>query len=341
MAAKMLIDIPSMNWAYTVLLEKGKPYTFGTAKANSFPLPPGSAAEQHAKVEHRDAWMLEDCGSDIGTYVNGQRVEKHPLKNQDQVRIGTCEAVFQNREEVAEKKEWEQTHRVAQEHRKKLEDVASKAGSGQLNPQELERAVGARSIGAGLAPQMVTPSMNTPIVRGKEPGPIDAQDMIWVVQKLSSIMSGVLLHPGGRDETYHLLMTHLRDAIAADNGFVVMPDQMGTKWNVRAWVGDNSGWTQYEKEHPLPMTVTNRAYRTMTVVSNAIAGSSTEPINSFSLQQLNVSSYVAVPLVDNGQRRGVMYFDTRDSRKKFAARDVRLLELAGNFILEIEALKKA
>jgi hypothetical protein len=340
-AAKMLIDIPSMNWAYTVLLEKGQSYTFGTTKANSFPLPAGTAADQHARVSHDGSWLIEDCGSSMGTYVNGNRIEKHPLKNQDLVRIGTCEAVFQNREEAAAANpEWEQTHRVAEEHRKNLEAVASKAGSGQMNTQEMERAVIGRNIGAGFAPQSVTPSMNAPIVRGKEAGPIDAQDMIWVVQKLSSIMSAVLLNPAGRDETYHLLLTHLRDAIVADNGFVVIPDQIGTKWNVRAWVGDNKGWTQYEKDHPLPMTVTNRAYRTMTVVSNAIAGSSSEPINSFSLQQLNVSSYIAIPLLDNGQRRGVMYFDTRDAKKKFTARDVRLLELAGNFILEIEALKK-
>jgi pSer/pThr/pTyr-binding forkhead associated (FHA) protein len=303
MPAKLLIDIPTMNWAYTVLLEPGQEYSFGSAKGNFVSLPSYVASERHALITWHDAWLVEDLGSKLGTFVNNEPVTSpRPLTDKDILKIGTCEAVFQNPEAKAGQAELEHTKRVAAEQQSHLQNVL-KPAAGQAG---------------------------------------EPSDMVWVAQTLASIVQEVSANPGSRDEAYAVMLRHLREAIQADNGFVMIPDNLNMRWIIRAWVGDSSQWTQYEKSHPLPLTVTNRAYRMMQVVSNALGDAKTpsddQPITSMSLEQLQVSSYIAVPLLEKGQKKGVLYFDTRAKDRKFRQRDVQLLEMAGTVILQIEAM---
>src|SRR5437868_106597 len=112
MPAKLLIDIPTMNWAYTVLLEQEREYSFGSAKGSSVTLPSHVASENHAVVRFNTGWVVQDCGSKAGTYVNGQAVaEARPLRDRDILKIGTCEVVFQNPEIAAGKAEVDHTRR--------------------------------------------------------------------------------------------------------------------------------------------------------------------------------------------------------------------------------------
>lgn len=59
------------------------------------------------------------------------------------------------------------------------------------------------------------------------------------------------------------------------------------------------------------------------------------------MQLMYVQSCVAVPLVRGDKRRGVLYFDTRKTIKMFEPREVRLLQQAGSYILEIERQRTA
>ncbi len=332
MAAKLLIDIPTMNWAYTVLLDSQREYSFGTSRSNSFLLPPGSGSERHAILVWRNDWVLEDCGSEAGISVNRLPTSSCALKDQDIIKVGPCEAVYQNPEAAAGKQEQQFAHRVAETHQSALQNVVDRAHAGNVGLNELQTALGGRATEPDASTDAPAPSQRSADVRTSE-------DLVWVAQQLAAIMSSVLKNPAGRDETYGLMLQHLRDVIGADNGFVMIPDQSNMRWIIRAWVGDSDTWTQYERTHPLPLTVTNRAYRTMAVVSNAFGESvrsDDEPLNSVSLQQLNVSSYIAVPLLEGQQRRGVLYFDTRNKDRKFRTRDIKLLELVGDCILEIE-----
>ena len=338
MPAKLLIDIATMNWAYTMLLEPGKAYTFGSAKGNVVSLPSHVAADHHAVLNYLDTWVLEDLGSDAGTFINGQRIATaQPLRDRDILKIGTCEAVYQDPEAKAEA---EALRRVAVQQQSHLKNVVDQAErSGILRAEDLRKAV---------QPQ-VTPVPDMPKEAASSESSLpgfaaETADLVWVAQTLAAIVQEVLANPVSRDEAYALMLRHLRTAISADNGFVMIPDGTNMRWIIRAWVGDSAGWTDYEKTHPLPLTVTNRAYRMSTIVSNALAGSPSqqadeEPITSRSMEQLQVSSYIAVPLVEKTQKRGVLYFDTRSKDRKFRPRDVQLLQMAGSVILQIEAMK--
>nr|ACS83699.1 hypothetical protein WISOIL_0010 [uncultured bacterium AOCefta2] len=326
MTAKLRIDIPSMNWAYTILLDPFLQYSLGTDKDNVIPLPPGTAEAHHALIAYRAGWVIEDLGSGKGTLVNDGIIALDRLKHRDVITIGECRVSFQNPSEEAGVAEKEHTQRVAEERQAAFQNVVTRAEAGQAKFAELEKALYADNVVP--IPLTQKPEAKTPVV--------GIPDMIWAAQKLAAIMSEVVSKPGGREEAYAMMLGQLRDAIKADNGFVAIPSE--SRWHIRAWVGESNAWTQYEQEHPLPLTVTNRALQTKKVVSNALEGAAEEPIASLSLKQLRVSSYIAVPFGAEAGKRGVLYFDTRKNNAKFAVRDVKLLELAGGCILQIEQL---
>jgi pSer/pThr/pTyr-binding forkhead associated (FHA) protein len=49
----------------------------------------------HCKVEGpAGGWTLTDCGSKLGTYVNGRRVQRHRLQQGDEIKVGPAVFVF-------------------------------------------------------------------------------------------------------------------------------------------------------------------------------------------------------------------------------------------------------
>jgi hypothetical protein len=344
MTVKLLIDIPEMNWAYNQLLDPAIKYTLGSAKDCSISVPLASILPQHAAISRSgDGWIVENVSPDGQTLVNGAAIAKHKLANKDQLKLGTCSITFLSTEESARGAEWNHTQRVAEKRQADLQQVMSQAQAGTMQPDQLGGVLTGRAGASAVEMQLgqIGKSVSSPTpVPGpnRNTGALSPSDLIWSAQELSSILSAVLSQKAPREETYRLMLEKLRAAINADNGFVMMPEQMNTKWVIRAWVGDNSSWTEYEAAHPLPLTVTNRAYQTMSVVSNALSDAlgGQEPINSVSMRALNVRGYIAVPLLDGKIRRGVLYFDTRQKDKRFLPRDVKLMELAGACLVEIE-----
>lgn len=342
MGAKLLIDIPVINWAYTLSLEEAKEYSIGTAAENSIKLPAGSASSRHATLTYKEGWRVLDCKSETGTLINGKPVEEKRLADRDILRMGKCEIVFQSPDQKAQQEEWGSTCKVVSGQQSALKQIAEQAAGGSIQLSDLEGSYIGRSHRASQAARGDHVKL-TPLFAAQQPANPEisaAADLVWAAQKLGAIMPIVLSKPASRDETYTLMLQQLRIAIGADNGFVMIPNETNSRWIVRAWVGDSSGWTQYEKTHPLPVTVTNRAFQTSSIVSNALASANEDPINSSSMKALKVNGYIAVPLLEAQKRRGVLYFDTRNENSKFRSRDVKLLELAGACILEIEDQRK-
>jgi pSer/pThr/pTyr-binding forkhead associated (FHA) protein len=52
----------------------------------------GLIGELHCQISvDGDSAVLEDCGSETGTFVNGQRIQQHTLRHQDRIKIGDLE----------------------------------------------------------------------------------------------------------------------------------------------------------------------------------------------------------------------------------------------------------
>ncbi len=65
------------------------PFVIGRAPESNLIIRDSRASRAHARIEVEEgAYVLVDCGSRHGTFVNGQRVERHTLQNSDRVEFG-------------------------------------------------------------------------------------------------------------------------------------------------------------------------------------------------------------------------------------------------------------
>ena len=75
----------------------GEPMTIGREKNNDIVVPDINVSRQHAEIrqEANGAWVIEDLGSTNGTFVNGRRIKRAPLKDADMLVLGTSKLEFQ------------------------------------------------------------------------------------------------------------------------------------------------------------------------------------------------------------------------------------------------------
>jgi pSer/pThr/pTyr-binding forkhead associated (FHA) protein len=70
--------------------------TLGRAESNTIVLQDASASRTHARIDcGADRYVLTDCGSKNGTFVNGKRVQAHILVDGDEVVLGDTELRFE------------------------------------------------------------------------------------------------------------------------------------------------------------------------------------------------------------------------------------------------------
>ncbi|MGH9407465.1 MAG: SpoIIE family protein phosphatase [Terriglobia bacterium] len=69
------------------------PFTLGRQPDSDLVLLDHRISRRHARIlQDANGWMLEDCASRHGTYVNGERVELYPLKDGDRINLGVSDA---------------------------------------------------------------------------------------------------------------------------------------------------------------------------------------------------------------------------------------------------------
>jgi pSer/pThr/pTyr-binding forkhead associated (FHA) protein len=70
--------------------------TIGRAESNTVVLPDACASRHHVRIDcGDDRYMLTDCGSKNGTFVNGKRVQAHVLAEGDEILVGDTEMRFE------------------------------------------------------------------------------------------------------------------------------------------------------------------------------------------------------------------------------------------------------
>jgi pSer/pThr/pTyr-binding forkhead associated (FHA) protein len=67
----------------------------GRHPACDIPIPLSNVSREHARVLHRgDEYAVEDLNSTNGTFVNGVRVVRCVLRNNDQIQLGDAKILF-------------------------------------------------------------------------------------------------------------------------------------------------------------------------------------------------------------------------------------------------------
>src|SRR5947209_2978266 len=72
----------------------------GRASDCTIPIKDRYLSRKHAEFASVDgSWIVRDCGSANGTFINGVRVEKdRPLRSGDRIRIGDTDILFETPE---------------------------------------------------------------------------------------------------------------------------------------------------------------------------------------------------------------------------------------------------
>src|SRR6266550_4332162 len=74
--------------------------SIGRASDCTIPIKDRYLSRKHAEIAPvNGAWVLKDCGSANGTFLNGMRVDRdRPLHTGDRIRLGDTELVFESDE---------------------------------------------------------------------------------------------------------------------------------------------------------------------------------------------------------------------------------------------------
>ncbi len=76
----------------------------GREPDNAIQLSDPEASKHHAMIHTLPGgWEIEDRGSRNGTFVNGKQIQRTALRNNDQLRIGTTDLLF---ETIADNERW-------------------------------------------------------------------------------------------------------------------------------------------------------------------------------------------------------------------------------------------
>jgi pSer/pThr/pTyr-binding forkhead associated (FHA) protein len=79
-------------------LRPGEHLVLGRASACDLSLTDATVSRRHAELRREaDGWLLVDCASMNGTWVNGVRIERAPVRDGDQIRLGRACLVLEDR----------------------------------------------------------------------------------------------------------------------------------------------------------------------------------------------------------------------------------------------------
>lgn len=351
MRASLLIDGPGL-WAYNVELSKVDPTVVGRTRQADIVLPDEKVSSRHARIVwNKDAkqWRLEDLDSSNGTLVNGVRIKELVIRDGDRLRFGSTEAIFKDKATRVGEDAWDKTvlrmsrHAVALQEalKRKSRDEVVVIPDLHLGPTDEEREM-ARLQNPGAPSSVIYEENEFDPDRFRAPAGQaagkSADDLIWVAETFASIIGELAKCPDrDQDSLYRIALGRLREILGVENGFLMIPNRETRRWVIEAWVGNNKEWTKYEKEHPVPLTVANDAYRQDIIVSNVYGDGAESISNSASLLQLRVQSYIAIPLKRQGRKAGLLYFDIRNAMVKFQERQVQLVSRVGNYLIELES----
>jgi serine phosphatase RsbU (regulator of sigma subunit) len=85
------LEIFDSNGRRTVAVDS-VPFSIGRSSDNQLQLPDVQVSRRHAEVVAAESgWLIRDCGSRFGTYVNDRQVSEAPFGPGDRVRVGQTE----------------------------------------------------------------------------------------------------------------------------------------------------------------------------------------------------------------------------------------------------------
>ncbi len=294
-APRLVIDQPDGRQVVHPISDR---CTVGRHPANAIQLDDREVSKEHAVVERspEGGFRIRDLRSSNGTFVNGRRVTELALRDGDDIRMGTTNLAFRVSSGPAPTAGRSSGFTVMQGPQLFSNVLASVKGDESADFKPAAAIEDDEALRADYE---------------KLRAALEFQRQVGIETELSKVL----------DKT----LAAAFDMLKADNGAIFLRSS-GGQLQLEA-VRRRGG--HKEEEVKLSATLLDRVVKTREGVLTADAVMDERFVSSKSIIAQGIRSAMAVPLISQGEVRGVLFLDTRERTGAFTDKDLRILAAIG------------
>jgi adenylate cyclase len=300
----------------------------GRSKDGDIILPDYTVSRQHARLNSTpDGFLLTDLGSHNGTAVNGNRINQHVLKHNDQIKIGSTILTFVD--ETAESVQPSPKPKTVIEDLLADQKEEEVLRSGPLHEKETDQELLISVKGEALKEAREIEPETT--AKKKDKDRVSLMDLeksnktLYVLYQISRKLNTV----PDFEELLNTIMDSIFQVIDADHGFVALlgknPDELIPKVVKYRMAPESSS-----QELRVSRTIVNKVVhdKVSVLTSNAMEDDRFSGAKSLFMQ--NIRSVMSVPLWRKDEVIGIIQVDSFRLSNKFTKADLDLLTTISN-----------
>jgi len=302
MTAKIVIKNSESGDSFEVDLTRDETHIGRAADRNDVVLEASQVSRQHAIIKrNRQSFTLIDLNSANGTFMNGERIKEHPLRNGDSFSISKFTVEFKD---------------------------AAGAPSVRYASHEIEGTMVMRTPGEISA---VIPQMDKATISKTGPDSKSVLDYVEVLRKKAETLSRIyelnqmLGSDFSQEEIFRKVSEMVFRLTSADRFLVLLKDSDSGELSTVAAEFRNPGSAQAGAEVTISKTVVDRVIAERISVLSFDTGSDQRFVEAKSIVMQKISSVMCAPLLRKNDVLGVIYVDCRETLKLLREDDLDLL----------------
>ena len=247
-----------------------------------------AVSRRHARiVADGDQFAVEDLGSRNGTFVNGERVQRQTLAQNDRIKVCDVLLSFQEQADTGSAFEEAVAVTVTDDEKQSSSTIMTSVDAGS-----------SRELGLAIRPE------------AKLHAVMEISRALGSMLKLDEILPKIL-------ETLFAIFPQ------ADRGFIMLQDRQTGRLVPKAVKHRRSA---DEESITISRTIVRRVMDDKQAVLSADASSDSRVEMSESIAGFRILSMMCVPLMSEDNAVGIIHIDTNDQRSKFSEEDLGLLD---------------
>lgn len=302
MPAKIVIKNSETGRSFEFDLTRDETHIGRAADRNDVALEESQVSRQHAIIKrNRQAFTLVDLNSANGTFMNGQRVKEHLLRDGDSFSIGKFTVEFKD---------------------------AVGSPSVRYSSREIEGTMVMRTPSEIMS---VIPKMDKSAISQTDPGARSVLGYVEVLRKKAETLARIyeLNQMLGSDFSQEDIFRKVSEMVfrltSADRFLVLLKDADSGELSTVAAEFRNPGSAQAGAQVTISKTVVDRVIAERISVLSFDTHSDQRFVEAKSIVMQNISSVMCAPLLRKNDVLGVIYVDCQETMKLLREDDLDLL----------------
>jgi adenylate cyclase len=285
---------------------------------NTLEVPDRSVSKFHAQIQRAagGSFVLQDLGSRNGTFVAGQRIQRHELGDGDELVLGTVKYRFRMKGAQTVASIGGQTVALSSGGLTMLGPSTARTGA--------ERISLAQNEGDGAFAEGNTFSVDSAdqFLPAEQVTDVDELRRDYEKLRVAHELSAALRLDMPPDELLRVLATRIFDILAADRCAILLMSKDGT--SLEPVVAMESGGGEPKDEIRLSQTVLREVIAGKKAILSTDASTDGRFNAAASIVALSIRSAMSVPMVFEEELLGVIHVDSQQRRGAFTQKDLQI-----------------